>query len=184
MFVTPPFTPPGQKAGVRMFIKISSTVMALQETEIETDTPQAAAVHPRLHLPKLTPAKPNNFTMLEMADEAGVREWSNRMLSGHPGGRATKWEQWGKSFALKFKGVVDTMSHSLRIKEDSYYNMFKDKEKAVLEAKVILERAQKMKDEAKVIKTKETEYVETIHKLEIYVNFLREKVDVSSQKIS
>ncbi len=79
----------------------------------------------------------------------------------------------GNSFALQFKGNVDTMSHSLRIKEDSYNNMFVDKEKALAEAKVILERAQKLKNEAKVIKAKEATYVETIHKLEIDVNFLK-----------
>ncbi len=50
--------------------------------------------------------------------------------------------------ALHFKRVVDTMFHSLIIKEDSYNNMFVDKEKAVAEAKIMLDRTQKMKDEA------------------------------------
>ncbi len=42
MFVPPPSTPPGQKAGVGT----TSTVMAPQETKMETDDPQAPAVHP------------------------------------------------------------------------------------------------------------------------------------------
>ncbi len=85
--------------------------MAPQETELETHTPQEAAVPPRPHLPKPTPAKSKSFPMPEMAYEAGVTEWANKMLSGHPGGRATTWEQWGYSFALQFKGVVHTMPH-------------------------------------------------------------------------
>ncbi len=158
--------------------------MAPQEMEMETDTLQAPAVPPLPQLAKLTPAKAKNYTMPEMADVAGVKEWANKMLRGHPGGRATTWEQWCHLFDLQFKGVVDTMSHSLRIKEDSYNNMFVNKEKALAEAKIILERAQKLNDEAEVIKSKEAAYVETIRKLEIDVNFLKEKVDVASEKLA
>ncbi len=61
--------------------------------------------------------------------------------------------------------VVDTVSHSLRIKEDSYNNMFVNKDKALAEAKVILEQAQKLHDEAEEIKTKEAKNVDTIRKL-------------------
>ncbi len=46
------------------------------------------------------------------------------------------------------------------------------------EAKVILEQAQKLHNEAEVIKTKEAKNVETICKLDIEVKFLKEKVDV------
>ncbi len=46
MYVPPPFTRPGQKAGVGTVVKTSSTVMAQQEMEMETNTPQAGAVHP------------------------------------------------------------------------------------------------------------------------------------------
>ncbi len=48
--------------------------------------------------------------------------------------------------------------------------MFVDKEKVVAEAKVILKRAQKMKDGAEVINTKEAEYVESLRKLEVDVS--------------
>ncbi len=72
--------------------------------------------------------------MLNLADEAGVKQWANKMLSGHPVGPATAWEQWGTSFVTQFKGVVDSISNSLRIKEDSYNNMFIDKEKALEKA--------------------------------------------------
>ncbi len=64
--------------------------------------------------------KLTNYTLPEMADEACVKEWANKMLRGHLGGHATTLEKLGNLFALQFKGVVDTMSHSLRIKEDSY----------------------------------------------------------------
>ncbi len=130
---------------------------------------------------KLTLAKPKNYTMPEIADKAAVKEWVNNMLSGHQGGRATTCEQWGDLFALLFKGVVKTIFHLLRIKEDFYNNMFVDNEKALVEAKVTPERAQTLHDEAEVIKTKEAAYIDTIHKLEIEVNFLKEKVDVSSE---
>ncbi len=62
------------------------------------------------------------------------------MLKGHSGGRASEWEQWGNSFALQFKGVVDTMSQSLRIKEDSYINMFAEKERVLKESKGNLDK--------------------------------------------
>ncbi len=64
-----------------------------------------------------------------LVDKAGVKEWSNDMLKGHPGGRASTWEQCGNSFTLLFKGAMDTMSHSLRIKEDSYIKMFAEIER-------------------------------------------------------
>ncbi len=60
MFVPPPFTHPGTKAGVGMVAKTSSTVMSPQEKEIETDGPQAPAVPSRPKVPKPTPAKPKN----------------------------------------------------------------------------------------------------------------------------
>ncbi len=58
-----------------------------------------------------------------LVDEAGMKKWSNDMLKGHPGGWSSTWEQWGNSFTLQFKGAMDTMSHSLRIKEDSIDNV-------------------------------------------------------------
>ncbi len=34
---------------------------------------------------KTNAAKPKNYTMAEMADEAGVREWSNKLLGNYIG---------------------------------------------------------------------------------------------------
>ncbi len=62
------------------------------------------------------------------------------MVKGHPGGWASTLEQWSNSFTLQFKGAMNTMSHSLRIKEDSYSKMFAEKERIVKESKSHLER--------------------------------------------
>ncbi len=64
------------------------------------------------------------------------------MLKGHPGGRVTTWEQWSNSLALQFKGAMDTMFQSLRIKEDAYIKMFEGKEKALKESKGNLKKEQ------------------------------------------
>ncbi len=63
------------------------------------------------------------------------------MLKSHPGGQATTWEQWSNSHALQFKGAMDTMSQSLRIKEDTYSKMFGDKEKALKESRETFKRS-------------------------------------------
>ncbi len=133
-------------------------------------------------MPKPKPAKSKNYTIPEMADEASVREWSNIMLSGHPSGHATTWEPWCNLFALQFEEVVETMSHLLRIKEDSYNNMFLDKEKAVTEAKVILEKAQNLHDEAEAIQNEHAANVGTIRKQATDIDFLKQKVNVASEK--
>ncbi len=67
------------------------------------------------------------------------------------------------------------MSHSLRIREDSYNNIFVDKEKAVAEAKVILEKAQKLCDEAEALKTEHATNVQTIRKQATDIDFLNRK---------
>ncbi len=135
MYVPPPFTPLGKKAGEAALIKSSSTVMAHDETEMETDEKPSPVVPLKPPVPKPRSAKMKDYTLPSLAHEAGMRQWSNDMLRGHPGGCATTWEQWGNSFLTQFKGVVDTMSHSLRIKEGSYINMFMEKEKAISDAK-------------------------------------------------
>ncbi len=61
-------------------------------------------------------------------------------MKGHPGGRASTWEQWDNSFTIQFKGAMDTMSHSLRIKEDSYIKMFVEKERIARESKGNLDK--------------------------------------------
>ncbi len=64
-----------------------------------------------------------------------MKKWCNDMLKGHPGVHATTWEQSSNSLALQFKGAMDTMSQSLRIKEEAYATMFQCKEKALREFK-------------------------------------------------
>ncbi len=75
-----------------------------------------------------------------LVNKAGLRKWSNDMLKGHPGGRASTWEQWDNSFTIQFKGAMDTISHSLRIKEDSYIKMFAEKERIARESKGNLDK--------------------------------------------
>ncbi len=119
-----------------------------------------------------------------------MRQWSNDMLRGHPGGRATTWEQWGNSFVKQFKGVVDTMSHSLRIKEDSYIKMFMEKEKAISDAKETLKTAQKLHHDNEAINAKYTEVCanlttleSTNQKMKTDIKFLKEKFTVSKEKL-
>ncbi len=102
------------------------------------------------------------------------------MLKGHPGGHATTWEQWAVHNTNKFKGVVDAMTQSLRIKEDYYSKMFAEKEKVV---KGALER----------IKYLEEKYTETdaeliasdikLKQLEKESAFLKEKLKISDAKL-
>ncbi len=105
------------------------------------------------------------------------------MLKGYPGCRATTWEQWGNSFANQFKGVVDNMDHSLKIKEDSYIKTFAEKGKVLKDSKGILDR----------IRYLEEKYSETgaslivsdckVMKLEKENAFLKEKLAVSKEKL-
>ncbi len=113
-----------------------------------------------------------------------MRQWPNDMLRGHPGSRATMWEQWGNSFVTQFKGGVNTMSHSLRIKEDSYINRFTEKEKAMSDAKETLKKAQKLHDDAKAVNKKYSEASDANCNLNTEVKFLKEKLSVSSQKLN
>ncbi len=66
------------------------------------------------------------------------------MLKGHPAGRTTNWEEWANSFASQFKCVVDTMTQSLRIKEDWYIKMFGEKEKVTKNYRLALEKIKQL----------------------------------------
>ncbi len=83
---------------------------------METDAEEAPEVH-RPPVPQPRQSRQRDSNEPNLVDEAGMRKWSNDMLKG----LASTWEQWGNSFTLQFKGA---MSHSLRIKEDSYIKMF------------------------------------------------------------
>ncbi len=98
---------------------------------METNVPKATEVPVRHLVPSPRPAKAKELNEPCLVDEANVKKWTSDMLKGHPGGRATTWEQWGNSFANQFKEVVDPMAHSLRIKEDSDCKTFAEKEKVV-----------------------------------------------------
>ncbi len=113
-----PFTPLGQKASEGAKTKTSLTVMGNEETEMETDAPHVFLVQCGPPVPLPQPATPKDKEPC-MVDEAGMKKWSNDMLKGHPAGRATTWEQLSNSLALQFKGAMDIMSQSLRIKEDT-----------------------------------------------------------------
>ncbi len=108
-------------------LKSSSTVVRT-ETSMETD----AVVAPEVHRPpvqQLCQYRQHDSNEPNLVVKAGVRKWSNDMLKGHPGGRASTSEEWGNTFTLQFKGAMDTMSNSLRIKEDSYIKMFAEIER-------------------------------------------------------
>ncbi len=76
---------------------------------METDAITAPEVRkppvPSQHQPQQRDSNEPN-----LVDEAGLKKWSNDMLKGHPGGRASTWEQWGNSFIQQFKGAMDTVS--------------------------------------------------------------------------
>ncbi len=56
-----------------------------------------------------------------------MKEWAHKMVSGRPGGEAADFEKWAESIAKQLKVTVETMTQSLRIKEDAYNKMFSDK---------------------------------------------------------
>ncbi len=149
MHVPPPFIPPGSKAGVGAVIKDTSTVLTRVETKMETNEQISSTSVGRPRVPLPTPAKPIDYVAPSQADKAGMRRWANDMLSGHPGGRATSFEQWGNSYVTQIKTVVDMMIQSLRIKEEAYSNMFNEHAKECTEAdksrREMLEEAQTLK---------------------------------------
>ncbi len=145
----------------------------------------------RLHVPAPTPAKSKDYISPSQADEAGMRKWKDDMLSGHPSGCATSLEQWGNSYVTQFKTIIDTMTQSLRIKEDTYGNMFSELAKMVRETKESLENSQCLVDEANVRADKNDDSFTLLissdcaeRKLEAENKFLKEKLKVSAQKLS
>ncbi len=100
------------------------------------------------------------------------------MLKGHPGGRASTWEQWGNSFMFQFKGATDTMSQSLRIKEDLYINMFAEKERILKESKGNLDKIKVLEQKLASL----TMHDDKVKKLEADNSFLRERLKVSVDK--
>ncbi len=101
---------------------------------MEVDAQQATSSTVRPTMAAAKPAKTTDSPMPVMVDEAGMRQWVHKILNGHPGGRVTDFEQWGNSFAIQFKSVMDMMSQSLRIKEDAYTKMFYGKYKSIQDA--------------------------------------------------
>ncbi len=97
------------------------------------------------------------------------------MLKGHTGGLASNWEQWSNSLDRQFSGVMDTMSQSLRIKEEAYSNMFKDKEK-------VLKDSMKLQETIKILEEKQTST--STEKPETDNAFLREKLKLSEEKLN
>ncbi len=176
MFVPPPFKPQGKKESEGAIPKSSSTVVRT-ETSIETDAIAAPEVC-RPPVPQPRQPREHDSNEPNLVDEAGMSKWSNDMLKGHPGGRASTWEQWGNSFTLQFKGAMDTMSHSLRIKEDSYIKMFAEKEKFVRESNGNI-------DKIKILEQKLASLMmhdDKVRKVETDNAFLQEKLKVSEEK--
>ncbi len=60
------------------------------------------------------PAQQHEDTEPHLVDEAGMKKWSNGMLKGHPGGRASTWEQWGKNLEEK---LTSLMMHDNKVKK-------------------------------------------------------------------
>ncbi len=94
IFVPPPFTPPGAKAGVGALVKSTSTVLTTGvETQMETDKPILSTASEQPHVPLPIPAKIKEYIPPSRADKASIKLWANDMLSGYPDGRATSFEQ-------------------------------------------------------------------------------------------
>ncbi len=106
--------------GVGARNKASYTVTAptQQDMQMETDASTAAEVQVRPAVLAPTPAKAKVINIPVIVEETGMTVWSDEMLIGHPGGHVTNWEHWENLFAAQFKCIVDTISQSLRIKED------------------------------------------------------------------
>ncbi len=160
MYVPTTLTPPGQKAGVVATVKSNPTVLTKkksEETQMEVDVQTPTTSSGRTPVP--IAAKANDLKLPNLADEEGMRQWTHDMLCGHPGGRATEFEQWGNSYVIQLKAVLDTMAQSLRIKEEGYNNMFTEWMKATKDAKDNLAKAQAVLDNAKTEKAKHAKTV-------------------------
>ncbi len=161
---------------------------------METIEPISSTSIRRPRVPPPTPAKPVYYVAPTQADEAGMRRWANDMLSGHPGGHATSFEQWGNSYVTQFKTVVDMMIQSLRIKEEAYSNIFNECAKECTEVeksrRETLEEAQHLLDKAKTASANSEaaaemiKYNESNRTLKVEADFLKEKLIVSADKLA
>ncbi len=73
---------------------------------------------------------------------------------------------------------MDTMSHSLTIKEDSYIKMFVEKERIVRESKAHLDKIKILEERLASLTVPD----DKVRKLEADNTFLREKLKVSEEK--
>ncbi len=160
---------------------------------METDKPDTQSISPieRHHSPAPTPAKKKDYTLPSMADEAGMKKWIDDMLSGYPNSRATDFEWWGNSYATQFKTVINMMTQSLRIKEESHSNMFHDKAKILTETKESLDKAKRPVDEAKAKTAKYSDAEASLMvsnnaniRLEMENKCLKEKLKVFKDKLN
>ncbi len=62
---------------------------------MDTDAVEALKVPRRPPVPPMSLARQNVDNEPHLVDDAGIKKWSNNMLKGLPGGRASTWEQWG-----------------------------------------------------------------------------------------
>ncbi len=91
MFVPPSFKPLSKKESEGAIPKSSSTVVRA-ETSMKTDAIAAPEVC-RPPVPQPHQSRQCDSNEPNLVDEAGMKKWSNDMLNGHPGGRASTWEQ-------------------------------------------------------------------------------------------
>ncbi len=73
---------------------------------------------------------------------------------------------------------METMSQSLRIKEDSYSKMFADKEKVLKDSKGNLAKIKALEEQVASLKKPDNK----VNKLEADNAFLQEKLKVSEEK--
>ncbi len=119
IYVPPVITPLGQKAEIGATVKSTPVVLTKTKTEeiqmeINEHTPSTSSGKPLVPKPRLAKAK--HLKSTNLADEVGIRQWTYDMLGGHPGCRASEFEQWGNSYAIQLKEVLNAMTQSLRIK--------------------------------------------------------------------
>ncbi len=108
--------------------------------------------------------------MPAIVTEAVMKQWAHEMLSSHPGGRASAFEEWSNSYAMQLKTVLDMMSQSLRIKLDSQTKMFAEKCQAIKDAEInqaSLAKAPEIIDKADAEKKIHEETVKELNKFKV-----------------
>ncbi len=160
---------------------------------METDATTAPEVPARTAVPLPTAAKAKMINVPVMVEEAGLTIWSDIMLNAQSGGRATNWEQWANSFSGQFKCFVDTITQSLRIKEDSYIKIFAEKEKVAKNHRLALEKIKQLEKEAEEANVtignlcdsekKPSDSDDSCKKLENEDTFLKTKFRVAEEKL-